>query len=189
MKGGAESDGSSPEARKAGPHVKEGKARKAGPHVKEPNMKLTNRQARYEYNLPDHLEAGIKLTGAEVKSVRNKHLKLAGSFVKITGGEIFVYQLHINPYPFADNRDYQPARTRKLLLTKKEIFRLTQTLQQKPGTVIIPTAIYTKGNFVKLELGIGRAKKTYQKKEAKRRRDLDRETERNLNFTARHRTH
>lgn len=142
-------------------------------------MKVINRRAHYDYEILDKFEAGIILTGSEVKSVKQGKIKLEGSFVKLINGEAFLINAHIHPYQFADNRDFQPTRTRKLLLHKKEIQSLTTKIAPS-GLTLLPLSCYTKGRIIKLEVGIGRGKKKWDKREAIKKRDLKREAEREL---------
>ena len=142
-------------------------------------MKIINRRAYHDFQILDRLEAGIKLTGSEVKSVKGGRIKLEGAFVKIQGSEGYLVNAQISPYPFARQEDYDPARTRKLLLHKKEIIALKSKMAQKNLT-IVPLSCYTKDNLVKIELGLVKGKKKWEKREAKKRRDLEREVEREL---------
>lgn len=125
----------------------------------------------------DRLEAGVVLTGAEVKSVKQKRISLGEAYVKLISGEAWLVNAHIAPYQFAANKDYDPTRSRKLLLSRKELLSLSQKMEQKK-LVLVPTAAYTKRGRVKIEIALARSKKTWQKKEAKKRKDLDREAER-----------
>lgn len=142
-------------------------------------MRILNRRARYDYNLLEKFEAGIALAGPEVKSVKAGKMSLGESFVQIREGEAWLYNAYINPYPFADNRDYDPRRTRKLLLHKNELLKLEQRTKEKSLT-IVPVSCYTKGRHIKLEIALARGKKKYEKREAKKRKDLARETEQML---------
>ncbi len=121
------------------------------------------------------------LEGREVKSLRLKHASLTGSFVKVVGGELFLLNAQINPYQFAQNDDYDPKRTRKLLLKKNEIAPLAQATAQK-GRAIVPLEIELVGNLIKLKIGLGRGKKVYEKREIIKKRDLDREMRRDSKF-------
>jgi len=139
-------------------------------------MKITNRRAYYDYDILDKFEAGIILSGAEVKSVKQGKIKLEASFVKIVNGEAFLINAHIHPYQFADNRDYTPTRTRKILLHKDEIQSLlTKTAQS--GLTLVPLSCYTIGRLIKLEIGIGKGKKKWDKRETIKKRDQRREQE------------
>lgn len=139
--------------------------------------KIINRRARYDYQLLKKFEVGVVLTGPEVKSVKAGHIKLVGSFVRIYDGEIWLHNAHISPYAFADNRDYNPTRARKLLVHKKELVTLEQQIKEKKLT-IVPVSCYTKHRKVKLEIALARGKKQYEKREAIKKQDLEREVER-----------
>jgi len=138
---------------------------------------VKNRRAHFDYEIKKTLTAGIVLEGREVKSLRLKHASLTGSFIKIIGNEIYLLNVQINPYAFAQNEKYDPKRTRKLLLSRKEITDLSQATQNK-GWVLVPIEIKTVGRQIKVEIGLGRGKKQYEKKEKIKQRDLDRETKR-----------
>lgn len=142
-------------------------------------MKIVNKKARFRYQLQDRFEAGIVLTGAEVKSVREGRISLAEAYVRLHNQEVFLINANIAPYKFADNRGYEPTRTRKLLLHRKEITSLSHKLESK-NLVMVPTAIYTQGKRIKLEVSLAKPKKLWQKKEAIKKKDLERETEREL---------
>lgn len=137
-------------------------------------MRIFNRRAKYNYNLEEKFEAGIVLTGGEVKSVKAGHISLEEAFVRIQNGEAWLMNAHIHPYPYADNRDYDPRRTRKLLLHKNELLKLNQQTSRK-GLTIVPIACYTKAHKIKLEIALVKGKKRYEKREAIKRRDLERE--------------
>lgn len=137
-------------------------------------MKIINRRAKYDYNLLEKFEAGIALTGPEVKSIRSGRLDLAQSFVRLIDGEVWLINAHIHPYPFADNRDYDSRRRRKLLLHKKEILKIQQRIKEK-GLTLVPVSCYTKGDKIKLEIALAKGKKKYEKREAIKKRDLERE--------------
>ena len=129
------------------------------------NTKLIakNPNAYHNYTIEDKLEAGIVLTGAEIKSIRNGKVNLKDSYSIIKNGEAFVLAMHISPYEQGNIFNKDPLRTRKLLLNKKEINKLTGLIQQK-GYSLIPISLYFKGSNVKLELGIGKGKKLYDKR-------------------------
>ncbi len=139
-------------------------------------MKIVNRKAFFDYEITDRFEAGIHLVGAEVKSLRSGHAKLDGSYVKVIGSEIYLVGAQIFPYIYARPEGYDPARTRKLLLHKKEIVSLKGKLDGANLT-LVPLSWYTKGPLVKLEVGLARGKKQYEKREAKKREDQKRELE------------
>jgi SsrA-binding protein len=141
-------------------------------------MKITNRKARYNYEFLEHIEAGIVLLGSEVKSVRQGHITLDDAFVRIDPNlEVWLINCHIHPYKFADNSSYDPKRSRKLLLHKKETLVLLKKMEGKNLTVV-PTSCYTIGQKIKLELALARGKKFWEKKNKIKQRDLDIDTER-----------
>ncbi|MEK7065542.1 MAG: SsrA-binding protein SmpB [Patescibacteria group bacterium] len=139
-------------------------------------MKLNNRKATYDYEILDRFEAGVHLSGHEVKSLRGGHAKLEGSYVRIIGSEAYLVGAEIYPYQFARVEGYDPKRTRKLLFHKKEIIGL-KTKLESANLTLVPLSWYTRGSLIKLEVGLGRGKKEYQKREAKRREDQRRELE------------
>ena len=140
--------------------------------------KVVNRKARFNYELEGRVEAGIVLTGAEVKSVKQGKVSLGESFCRIDDkGEAWLHNAHIHPYEFADNRDYEPTRSRKLLLKKKEILSLEKKTEGK-NLVLIATGIYTKGRRIKVELALGRGKKKWDKRAAVKKREQEREARR-----------
>jgi SsrA-binding protein len=138
-----------------------------------------NKKAFFEYALFEKLEAGIKLSGPEIKSIRQGKIALADSFVRIDGGEPYIYGLHISPYkqsgPFAPD----PARPRKLLLHRSEIESLCSKVLQK-GYTLIPTRLYIKRGFAKVEIAIARGKKLFDKRQALRQKTIDKEIRRSL---------
>jgi len=136
--------------------------------------KIINRRAPYDYQFLEKFEAGIVLNGPEVKSVRAGHLHLEEAFCQVKNGEVWLFNAHVNPYKFADNRNYDPRRARKLLLHKNEMLKLAQYSSQK-GLTIVPVSCYTKGNRIKLEIALAKGKKKYEKREVIKKRDLERE--------------
>lgn len=138
-----------------------------------------NPKAKYEYELHQHFLAGIVLTGQEVKSLRLKQGSLRGSFVKIVGNEALLLNAQITPYKFAQTQDYDPKRSRVLLLKKSELAELAQASQNK-GWVIVPVAIKTAGKHIKVELALAKGKKAYEKRAALKERDQQRELKRQL---------
>jgi len=141
--------------------------------------KIINRRARHDYHLLEKFEAGIALTGPEVKSVKAGKMSLAESFVRIIEREAWLVNAYVNPYPYADNRDYDPRRSRKLLLKKNELLKLSQQTKEK-GLTIVPVSCYTKGRQIKLEIALARGKKRADKREAKKRKAITREIEQAL---------
>ena len=141
---------------------------------------LKNKKAHFDYEISETLEAGIELFGYEVKSLRGKLGSLEGSHVVIRGGEAYLVGANIPPYqPANTTKEYDPARNRRLLLTKKEIASLESTERQK-GLTIVPISVYNKGRNIKLEIGIARGKKKYDKRETIKRRDTERDIKRSL---------
>ncbi len=138
---------------------------------------ITNRKALRDYFIEKRFEAGVQLFGNEVKSLRRGNANLKGSFAKIEGDEVFIYNMHINPYEFS-REEIDPIRKRKLLLHKLEIKHLDIKLKQK-GFTLIPLSIYFKRGYAKIELGLARGKRQYDKrrslKEKQVRRDIERE--------------
>ncbi len=140
----------------------------------------TNDKARYDYELLETLEAGLMLTGQEVKSAKTGHMKLKGAHVTFHKGEAMLTGAHIARYPKAGPLpDYDPEHSRKLLLHKKELNRL-RGKREEDGLTIIPIRAYIKGGRIKVELAIARGKKQYEKRETIKKRDLERETRRAL---------
>ncbi len=137
--------------------------------------KIINRKARFDYELLEKVEAGIMLTGAEVKSVKQGQISLKEGFVRVDDNEeVWLVNAHIHPYKFADNKNYEPTRSRKLLLRKKEILSLLKKTEGKNLT-LVPTAIYTRKNRIKVEIAIGRGKKKWDKRRAIKEREGKRE--------------
>lgn len=140
-------------------------------------MKIFNKKATFDYTILERLEAGVNLTGAEVKSVKSGHATLEGSFVRIMGSEAYLVNAQIFPYIYARPEGYDPKRTRKLLLHKSELISLKSKIEGSNLTMV-PISWYTRGPLVKLEIGLARGKKQYEKRETKRREDQKRELER-----------
>ena len=137
-----------------------------------------NRQARHEYFVEDTLEAGIELFGTEVKSLRNGGLNLKDSWCSFEKGELFVRQMHISPYEKGNIFNRDPLRPKKLLLHRKELNRLYGLVKQQQGLTLIPLQAYFKGSRVKIELGVCRGKKLYDKRADAAKRDAQRDIER-----------
>ena len=133
-----------------------------------------NKKAGYNYHLSDFMEAGIVLLGAEVKSLREGRASLVDSYARVKQGEVFLYNLHITPYPFAHHIELNPMRTRKLLLNKREIKRLIGKTVEK-GYSLIPTKIYFKGGRAKVEIALAKGKKKYDKRRVLKEKELKRE--------------
>ncbi len=138
-----------------------------------------NRKARRNYFIVDEYEAGLVLKGTEVKSLRQGRANLKDSYARIKDGEVFVYQMHIAPYPFAFYDNHDPLRPRKLLLHKQEIKRLYGKVNEK-GHSLVPLRLYFKGGKVKMLLALAKGKRKYDKREAIKRRDEQRDLEREI---------
>ena len=136
-----------------------------------------NRKARHDYFIDDTLEAGIVLLGTEIKSIRAGQANLRDSYAQIKNGEVWLVNTHIAAYQQAGRDSHEPRRTRKLLLHRYQIHRLVQKMQTK-GYTLIPLRIYLKDNRAKVELGLARGKRQYDKREAIAERDADREMDR-----------
>jgi SsrA-binding protein len=133
-----------------------------------------NRKARHDYHIEATFEAGIALKGSEVKSLRQGRGNLKDGYAGIRGGEAFLYNVHISPYAQASRDNPDPVRERKLLLHKKEIKRLIGKIQER-GYTLIPLQMYFKNGKAKVELGLARGKKLYDKRETLRRKAMERE--------------
>ena len=138
-----------------------------------------NPSAYHNYFIENTIEAGIVLTGTEIKSIRNGKVNIKDSYVNIKNGEIWIYGMHISPYEFGNIFNKDPLRTRKLLLNRHEINKLTGQIKQK-GISLVPISIYWSKNKVKLEIGIGKGKKLYDKREDMAKKEAQRKIERSL---------
>lgn len=142
-------------------------------------MKISNKRAYHEYQVLDKIEVGVMLTGAEAKAIRAGRIQLTGAYVRILKEEVWLINAVIPEYEYSKQKDYQPDRTRKLLLNKNQILKLQQKIQTK-GVTLVPLSVYTRKGLVKVEVGLVKGRKTYEKKEVKKRKDLQREMERTL---------
>jgi SsrA-binding protein len=138
-----------------------------------------NRKAYHDYFVEEKLEAGIILTGTEIKSIRNGRVNLKDSYARIDNGEVWLYQMHISPYEQGNRFNHDPLRKRKLLLNHSEIIKLIGKVQQQ-GLTLVPTKIYLKRGLAKIELGVCRGKKNYDKRQDIAERDAKREIERHF---------
>ena len=138
-----------------------------------------NIKAWHEYFIEETYEAGIELFGTEVKSVRAGHVNLKDSYCSIDNGELFAYQMHISPYEQGNIFNREPLRPKKLLMHKKEILKLLGLVAQK-GYTLIPLQLYFKNSHVKVQLGLCRGKKLYDKREASAEKQADRDINRRL---------
>ena len=126
--------------------------------------------AKHNYTIIDTIEAGIVLTGTEIKSIRNGKVNLKDSYAGIKNGEAYIYSMHISPYEQGNIFNKNPLRDRKLLLNKREIYKLAGLITQK-GYTLVPIFLYFKNSIVKVELGIGKGKKLYDKREDLKKKD------------------
>ncbi len=138
-----------------------------------------NPTAYHNYFIEDKIEAGIVLFGTEIKSIRSGKVNLKDSYANIKKGEVYICGMHISPYEHGNIFNKDPLRDRKLLLNKREINRLIGLIKQK-GYTLIPISIYFKGNFVKVELGIGKGKKLYDKRQDIAKKDAQKQIAINL---------
>ena len=137
----------------------------------------TNKKARFEYFILETFEAGLALKGTEIKSVRNGQISLQEAYVRTNGEEIWLVGAHIAPYVHASAFQHDPKRDRKLLMHKKEIRKLFDEVRIK-GMTIVPIKVYLKAGKAKLEIGLAKGKKQYDKRNAIRERDIERESSR-----------
>ncbi|MDO8507293.1 MAG: SsrA-binding protein SmpB [bacterium] len=145
------------------------------------NMKViaTNKKARFDYEILETFEAGIVLTGPEVKSAKAGQVSIKEAFATVKGEEVFLTNAHISPYKNAANIEQEPTRSRKLLLKKSEISSLIGKAKTQ-GLTLIPTKIYLKRGFVKVEVGLGKGKKLHDKRDQIKRKDISRDISRDL---------
>ena len=139
----------------------------------------TNRKAFHDFHIFDKFIAGIVLTGTEIKSIRKGMLNLKDSFAKIEDGEVFLYNMHISPYEQGNRHNHQPERVRKLLLNKKEIIKMVGKIK-KEGYSIVPLELFLSHGFAKLEIGLAKGKKLYDKREAIAKKSQDRDIARQI---------
>jgi SsrA-binding protein len=136
-----------------------------------------NRKARHDYTIVDQFEAGLVLTGTEVQSLRLGKANLKDSYAKVKNGEVWLYQVHISPYPFAYYDNHDPLRVRKLLLHKREIMRLYAKANEQ-GFTLVPLKLYFKAGKAKITIALAKGKREYDKRESIRRREEQREMDR-----------
>lgn len=135
-----------------------------------------NRQAQHLYHLLERFEAGVELTGTEVKSVREGKINLKDSYVQMQKGEAWLIDCHISPYTAGSHFNHDPLRDRRLLLHRPEIDKLAGRIQEK-GLTVVPTRVYLKKNLIKCEIALAKGKKVYDHRETSRRRTIERETQ------------
>lgn len=138
-----------------------------------------NKKARFDYFIEDSYEAGISLHGTEVKSIRMGRCSIKESYVRIEQGEVWIYNMHISPYEKGNIFNKDPLRVKKLLLHRYEINKLTGQMQQK-GYTVVPLRVYLKGSLVKVEIGLAKGKKLYDKRQDIAKKDQRREAEKNF---------
>ncbi len=138
-----------------------------------------NKKARFDYFIEETYEAGLVLHGTEVKSLRMGKCSVKEAFVRIENGEVYVYNMHISPYEKGNIFNKDPLRIKKLLLHKFQINKIVGTLQQK-GYTLVPLQVYLKGSLVKMEIGIARGKKLYDKRQDIAKKDQRREAEKDF---------
>ena len=147
--------------------------------AKSPAISITNRKAYHDYHIEERLEAGIVLKGSEIKSIRAGKVSLQDAYARLEKGELWLFNSHIASYDAASYTTHQPTRPRKLLLHKKEVERVKGRVLQR-GLTLVPLKLYIKHGIAKLELGVARGKKAYDKREAIARRETERQIERAL---------
>lgn len=136
----------------------------------------SNKRARHDYHVLETFEAGIKLSGTEVKAVRSGKIQLKDSYVDFKDGQAYLVGAHISHYSHGNRENHEPEAVRKLLLRKREIDRLFGRTQLK-GQTVVPLSVYLKGNWIKVEIALAQGKKLYDKREAEKTRELDREAD------------
>ncbi len=142
--------------------------------MKKGKILCQNRKAHYNYHISETLEAGLVLLGHEVKSLREGRASLVESHAKVKRGEIFLYDMHITPYPYARDMNIDPLRQRKLLLNKREIRRLIGKTEEK-GFTLIPTKVYLNKGFIKVEIALAKGKRKYDKRQVLKEKELKKE--------------
>ena len=139
-------------------------------------MEINNRKVRFDYEILEEIESGIVLTGTEIKSIKDGKANLKDSYAIIRNGEVFLLNMHISHYKEGNIFNHEETRTRKLLLHKKEILKLRDKLDLQ-GLALVPLKLYFKRNKVKILLGLGKGKKTYDKRESIKEKDIKRNLE------------
>ena len=142
-------------------------------------IEIKNKKAYFDYEILEEIECGIVLTGTEIKSIRNSNVNLKDSYAIIRNGEVYLLNMHISEYKEGNIFNHDETRTRKLLLHKKEILKLRDKIELN-GNTLVPLKLYFKGNKVKILLGLAKGKKTYDKRETIKERDINREIKKEL---------
>ncbi|QSO54717.1 SsrA-binding protein SmpB [Alicyclobacillus curvatus] len=138
-----------------------------------------NRKAYHDYFIEDTFEAGLVLSGTEIKSIRKGSANLRDAYAQVQNGEVWVYNMHVSPYEQGNRFNHDPTRPRKLLLHKSEIAKLIGAVKEQ-GYTLIPTKLYIRNGYCKVELGLAKGKKQYDKRESAKARDANREIQRAL---------
>jgi SsrA-binding protein len=141
----------------------------------EEKVVATNRAAFHDYHIGDKYEAGLSLKGTEVKSVMAGRVQLKDSYVAVRDGEAWLFNAHISPYSHGNRENHDPLRTRKLLLHRREIQKMDEATARQ-GMTLVPTRVYLRNRRIKLEVGVAKGKKLFDKRETELRRTVDRET-------------
>jgi len=144
-----------------------------------PKEIINNRQAYHEYHILDKYEAGAAFLGTEVKSIMAGRIQLKDSYVSVKDGEVWLFNAHISPYSHGNKQNHDPMRTRKLLLHKKEIEKLERETTVK-GMTLVVTAVYWKNGRIKLEIGVAKGKKLFDKRESEMKKTINKETQQQL---------
>jgi SsrA-binding protein len=142
-------------------------------------VKITNRRAFHDYHILESLEAGVELTGPEVKSIKTGRVELGQSFARVLNDQIYLVNAHIPSYQNTELKDYQPTRSRRLLLHRNQINSLIGKLSGK-GIALVPVSIYLKNNLIKVQLGLGKSKKEFDKRKVIKERDHIRRVQQEL---------
>lgn len=152
--------------------------------LREGGAVATNRRARYDYSIEATHEAGLVLTGSEIKSIRGGRANIAEGFARFQEGELWLHNVHIAPYEPA-GVNHEPTRARKLLLHRTELDRLDRAMREQPGTTIVPLRLYLTRGLAKVEIALGRGRRQYDKRQAIAKREADRTMQRALRRDAR----
>ncbi|MCY0889062.1 MAG: SsrA-binding protein SmpB [Alicyclobacillaceae bacterium] len=148
-------------------------------HRAEDKYLAQNRKAYHDYFIEETYEAGLVLTGSEIKSVRKGSAHLRDAYARVENGEVFIHNMHIGPYEQANRFNHDPLRTRKCLLHRAEIRKLVGAVRER-GYTLVPTRLYLRNGFAKVELGLAKGKKLHDKRESVKQRDANREIARAL---------
>jgi len=142
-----------------------------GEHIK---IIVQNKKARFDFAIEESYEAGISLLGTEVKSIRNGKINLSDSYADFRNGELFLINCNISQYPFSHHENHEPLRNRKLLMKKKEMKRLSGKVIER-GFTLVPLKVYLKRGYIKIEIGLAKGKKAFDKRETIKKRDQERD--------------